>query len=91
MRNLLFLLPLLWLGCAHTAETADTIIHNARIYTMDAAQTVHTAIAIKDGKILEVGPDRQILNKYRSSNKVDGVMRPIYPGLIDAHCHFLGY
>lgn len=91
MRNLLFLLPLLWLGCAHTAETADTIIHNARIYTMDAAQTVHTAIAIKDGKILEVGPDRQILNKYRSNNKVDGAMRPIYPGLIDAHCHFLGY
>lgn len=91
MRNLLFLLPLLWLGCAHTAETADTIIHNARIHTMDAAQTVHTAIAIKDGKILEVGPDRQILNKYRSNNKVDGAMRPVYPGLIDAHCHFLGY
>ena len=62
-----------------------------RIHTMDAAQTVHTAIAIKDGKILEVGPDRQILNKYRSNNKVDGAMRPVYPGLIDAHCHFLGY
>ena len=50
-----------------------------------------TAIAIKDGRIVEVGPDRAILNKYYAPKKVDLKTSVIYPGFMDAHAHFMGY
>ncbi len=73
------------------SESCDLIIHNARIYSFDGSGEVHEAMAIKDGKILELGPERQILNKYRYDESYDAQLKPIYPGFIDAHCHFLGY
>ena len=72
-------------------EKVDVIIHNGNIYTLNAANTKEEAIAIKDGKIIEVGPERQILNKYRADEIIDAEQQFIYPGFIDAHCHFLGY
>jgi len=67
------------------------VIYNARIYSMNESNAIHQALAVKDGKILELGPDRQILNKYKSDEKVDAQLKPVYPGFIDAHCHFLAY
>ena len=73
------------------SEKADLIVRNATIYTVDAEFTTGQAIAIKDGKILEIGTENGILNKYRYDEVFDAQTRPIYPGFIDAHCHFLGY
>ena len=56
---------------------------------MDAGERVAQAMAIKDGKILEVGPDRQIMNKYAASETIDGEGKDIYPGFTDAHGHIL--
>jgi len=58
---------------------------------MDDANTVAEAMAIKDGKIVEVGPERQILNKYRSDEILDAGQRDIYPGFTDAHGHLMEY
>ena len=44
-------------------ETVDRIIHNASIHTMVDGENVQQAMAISEGKIVEIGPDRQILNK----------------------------
>ncbi|MFD1552422.1 amidohydrolase [Putridiphycobacter roseus] len=88
--TVLFVLPLLLLGC-YQPDKADMIIHNAKIYTCDESFSIQQAIAIKDGKILQVGPNREILNGYDCSNIIDGALRPIYPGFYDAHCHFWGY
>lgn len=89
-----FLYPI-WLmliySCSFQGEMADTIIHNAQIHALDASMNTFDAMAIKDGKIIEIGPERQILNKYKSENVVDMKQQHVYPGLIDAHCHFLGY
>jgi predicted amidohydrolase YtcJ len=79
------------MGCAFQNEPADLIVHNALIYSMDQANTVYQAMAIKDGKIIELGSERQILNKYKSDQNLDAAQQVIYPGFIDAHCHFLGY
>jgi len=68
---------------------ADLIIHNAKIYTVDETWSVAEAMAIKDGKILAIGPEREVMNKYQSAEKLDAEKRPVYPGFIDAHCHFL--
>ena len=48
-------------------------------------------MAISDGKVIEVGPERQILNKYRSEEDIDALGKDVYPGLTDAHGHLLMY
>lgn len=78
-------------GCSHKAEHADLVIHNAIVYTLDDMNTISEAIAIKDGKIIETGAERYILNKYSAGEYVDAKGRPVYPGFFDAHCHILGY
>ena len=42
-------------------------------------------------RIVELGAERQILNKYSTDNKFDAAGQHVYPGFIDAHCHFFGY
>lgn len=78
-------------SCAHKAKVADLVIHNAVVYTLDENNTISEAIAIKDGKIIEVGAERHILNKYSAEEYVDAKGRAVYPGFFDAHCHILNY
>ncbi len=72
-------------------QEADLVIHNATIYSMDEANTVYAAVAVKDGKIIDLGPEREILNRYSAKKKIDAQKRFVYPGLYDAHSHFSGY
>ncbi len=72
-------------------KSVDLIIHNARIHTMDENGSVEQALAIRDGKIIEVGPERQILNKYSAEETIDAGGKDVYPGLTDAHGHILSY
>jgi predicted amidohydrolase YtcJ len=58
----------------------DMVIHNARIHTMDDLNTIEEAMAIRDGKIIEVGPERQILNKYSYDESIDAQGKDLYPG-----------
>jgi predicted amidohydrolase YtcJ len=90
-RSLLLPLLLLATGCAFRSEPADLVVHNARIHTLDEANTVAQAMAIRDGRIIEIGPERQILNKYAATETFDAAGRSVYPGFIDGHCHFFGY
>ena len=67
------------------------IIHHATIYTVDAAFSVAEALAVKDGKIIAVGTNEAILKKYESAEMIDASGKTIFPGFIDAHCHFTGF
>lgn len=67
----------------------DLIVHNAKIYAVDEEFTVYEAMAIKDGKIVEIGPERQILNKYTSDEELDAQGKDVFPGFTDAHGHIL--
>ena len=58
---------------------------------MDQDGKVDEAMAIRDGKIIETGPERQILNKYSSEETIDAGGKEVYPGLTDAHGHILSY
>ncbi|MCO6501108.1 MAG: amidohydrolase [Vicingus serpentipes] len=86
----LLLISLFTLSCSET-EQADLLVHNAKIYTVNSLFDVAGAMVIKDGKIIAIGDEHEILNKYTAKNAVDAKKRPIYPGFIDAHCHFVGY
>jgi predicted amidohydrolase YtcJ len=78
-------------SCHFKNKQADLIIHNAKIYTVNDMSDVQEAMAIKDGKIVAIGPEREILNEYDAAQTIDAGKRFIYPGFIDAHCHFLAY
>lgn len=92
MRPVLLLsASLILLGSCYKGRSVDLIIHNAAIHTMDEGNTVAEAMAIKDGKIVEVGPERQILNKYSTDEEIDAAGKDVYPGLTDAHGHILSY
>ena len=78
-------------GSCMKSEKADLVVFNANIFTMDESKTKAEAMAIRDGKIIEVGPDRQILNKYAYDASMDAMGKEIYPGFIDAHGHLMSY
>jgi predicted amidohydrolase YtcJ len=92
MRYLLLLSSAFFLlNSCYKGQSVDMIIHNASIHTMNEGYVVAEAMAIKDGKILEVGPERQILNKYAADKQIDAQGKDVYPGLTDAHGHLLSY
>ena len=67
------------------------IVHNGIIYTVDSTFRTVEALAIKDGKIVATGSSEKLLKEYDAEEKLDVGGKFIYPGLIDAHAHFLGY
>ena len=77
-------------SCIKTEEV-DTIVHNAVIFSLNQENMIFESMAINDGKIIEIGKENQILNKYKSKIKIDLKKQYLYPGFIDAHCHFLQY
>ncbi len=87
----LLVLVIFCFGSCMKSEEADLIVFNANIYTMDESNSVEEAMAIRDGKILEAGPDRQILNKYAYTESIDARGKQVYPGFIDAHGHLMSY
>ncbi|HZH35755.1 MAG TPA: amidohydrolase [Flavisolibacter sp.] len=93
MKN--YLLPvsvcLLSLPCLAQKQHADLLLVNAKIYTVDAKFSVASGMVIKDGKILAVGDSKKLQADYTAKEKVDAGGKTVYPGLIDAHAHFLGY
>jgi predicted amidohydrolase YtcJ len=84
------ILILLLLSC-NDADQVDLIIHNAKIYTVNDQFDIEEAMAIKDGKIMAIGPEHEIMNKYSATEIIDAKQQTIFPGFIDAHCHFMGY
>jgi len=68
----------------------DLLIYNAKIYTVDSRFSTATAIAIKDGKIVDVGRNG-LREKYWPLQSINADGKFIYPGFIDAHSHFFRY
>jgi predicted amidohydrolase YtcJ len=70
------------------AETADTIYHNGTILTINDAQPIVEAIAVKDGNILAVGKESEVLktaSEYTQKIDLDG--KTMLPGFFDSHGH----
>ena len=78
-------------GCGYKSEEADLIVHNGSIITMDAQNTIAQAIAIQGGRIIAVGAEREVLNKYKAEESVDLRGGVLVTGLMDGHAHLVGY
>ena len=72
-------------------QKADLIIHHAKIYTVDENFSVAEAMAVRDGKIIAIGTNDDILKQYESDAVTDAKGKPVFPGFNDAHAHFVGY
>ena len=90
MKKLIFiLLCSSFLACQQT-EQVDLIVHNSTTYTVNENFETAQSIAIKDGKFVAVGSDKEIQAKYKATETINAENKPIFPGFIDAHCHFFG-
>jgi predicted amidohydrolase YtcJ len=77
------------LGGAQTL-TADLIVVNAKVRTMDAAKLQADAFAVKENKIVAVGANAEIQKLAGAKTRtINAQGRLVIPGFNDAHVHFL--
>ncbi|MFD0978077.1 amidohydrolase [Tropicimonas aquimaris] len=86
-------LPCVLLACpAMTAaqEVADTIYEGGPILTMDDTAPRAEALAVKDGRILAVGPLAEVMKHQGEATVLrDLEGRALLPGFVDAHGHVM--
>jgi predicted amidohydrolase YtcJ len=78
-------------GAAHAAapiEVADMAYRHGFVYTVDAHDSVQTALAIRAGRIVYVGDDAGLAALLGpKTTVVDLQGRMLMPGLVDGHSH----
>ena len=91
MKRLLILILLMSSSQAFTQSlSADLIVTNANIHTMDAKRTIARSIAVLNGKIVAVGSDADTKPLIGPNTRViDAGGKLVLPGFNDAHVHFL--
>lgn len=90
------LLMMLWgtLSCDNNgglqARSADTLLINARVYTVNEAQPWAEAVAIAGGKIVFVGSVKDAMMwRGHKTEVIDLAGGMLLPGFIDSHSHIL--
>ncbi|PYP54794.1 MAG: amidohydrolase [Gemmatimonadetes bacterium] len=71
--------------------SADLVLTNARIYTVDNARPVASALAARQERILFVGSDAEAKALAGPATQVIDLRgASVVPGIVDAHAHLLG-
>src|ERR1700736_3900107 len=78
----------LLLATAASAETADTVLYNGKVVTVDKDFSVREAIAIGHGRVLATGTSVEMRKLAdRGAKQIDLGGRTVIPGLTDGHIH----
>lgn len=80
----------LLLASCTTKESVDVLVTGASIQTLDSSFSTAEAMAIKDGKIVGIGTKENLLSRFEPTQTESFNGGFIYPGILDAHCHFYG-
>lgn len=94
LKILIITLSLLVASCQRSSSTADLVLWNGRIYSVEDSTLFHQAIALKKDKILSIGSNHEIESFTKPTTYViDLEGKTVIPGFIDSHAHFmnLGY
>src|SRR5260370_40604697 len=70
--------------------SADLVLVNARFATPDQRRSAATALAVRDGKFVAVGSEKDI-QAFRGDKTrvIDAKGRTVIPGLNDSHLHLI--
>jgi len=72
-------------------QSAELVLTNGRIYTVDVTRPIASAVAVRGGRIVFVGSDGEARALVGSTTRVVDLQgNTVVPGLIDAHAHLLG-
>jgi predicted amidohydrolase YtcJ len=70
--------------------SADLVLLNGKIITVDPEDSISQAVAVKDNKIIMVGEDEEVKRTAgRKSKVIDLEGRAVLPGLMDVHLHMI--
>jgi predicted amidohydrolase YtcJ len=70
---------------------ADLVIRGAKVVTLDAADRVAEAVAIREGRIVAVGTEADLARLVGpKTERIDAAGAVLLPGLYDSHVHPLG-
>ena len=73
-----------------TEAAPDLVLRNGRITTLDRSNPSASAVAIRNGRFVAVGSDRDILRLAdETTREIDLRGRRVLPGLIDNHLHII--
>jgi predicted amidohydrolase YtcJ len=73
------------------AGPADMIVVNGRVYTVDDSRPMVSAFAVKGGRILFAGSEREVRALSNAKTRVVDVHgATVIPGMVDAHAHLAG-
>src|SRR5690242_710902 len=69
---------------------ADLLVVNAHILTMNPAQPVAEALAVKDERIVFVGSTNDAQTQFGGATQtINAAGKTVLPGIIDAHGHLM--
>ena len=88
MKHIISILIITFFIFSCSKKEADLIVINSNTYTVNNNFENAEAFAVKNGKFIAVGTNKEIQNSFTSKNIIDAENKTIVPGLIDAHCHF---
>jgi hypothetical protein len=75
-------------GVPARAQSADTVLLNGKIITLDSTTPAGEALAVRDGKIIAIGKSDDIRKLAGTGTRsIDLAGRAVIPGLIDSHMH----
>lgn len=94
MKHCFVLIGLLFAWAGHTLghpakEHADLVVSGGTVITMDADRRViqDGAVIIRSGRIVAVGPQQDIAQRFDAVRKIDAGGELVLPGLINGHAH----
>lgn len=86
--NLILLAFIVFVSKAVATQVADLVLINGRIATVNSTFSIAQALAVKSGKILQVGSTDHVLQtKGDGTEIVDLEGKLVLPGLMDSHAH----
>ena len=77
------LLLLIVVTITSCSKSPVTVFINGKIYSLDANNTVYEAMAVRDGKIIEIGTTAKVKEKYDTKDVVDLNGKTVIPGFTD--------
>lgn len=80
-----------FLQACSSKKQADALYINGIVYTVDSSFSQASAFAVKDGAFIAIGSSKALQQEINADTLIDLQGKAVYPGFIDAHCHFYGY